>query len=190
MDGIIGEIRPFAFTYAPQSWILCDGREVQVIQYQALYAILGNTFGGTPNSTFKLPNLQGQAVMGFGAGPGLTTQPFGHAAGASTVQLTQAQMPNHTHDFNGATGAANSRVSIPVNTDYLTNTGYGAANATTFTTANGYTNVVPDAGLNPAAVSIAGGVAGTNAAAAHENKQPYLTIEYCICWEGVWPSRN
>jgi len=192
MDAFIGEIRALPFTFVPYGWILCDGQNLNINQYQALFAVISYQYNATPpTGTFSVPNLLGKTGVGAGTGPGLTPRTNGQAGGTETVQLTAAQIPIHTHSFTGAVGGANFRKPVPSDTTfYLTNTGYGPTGATTFTAASGYTGTMPSIGLNPASISSVGGVAATNTAAPHENKQPYLTLMYCICYNGNYPSRS
>lgn len=99
-DPFIGEIRIFAGSFAPEGWFFCQGQEVSITQYQALYSIVGTLYGTTTNPTqmFKLPDLRGYAPLGWGNGQGLTPRPtVGQTAGSATVALSSSQMPNHTH---------------------------------------------------------------------------------------------
>lgn len=189
MDAFVGEIRPFAFGFVPTGWMACSGQLVNVFQYQVLYTVLGNMYGGTANVNFNLPNLQGQTALGAGSGPGLTARTVAQTGGVSTVSLALAQIPSHNHTFDGAIGAAGFRKAVPPDTTYyLTNFGFGATGATTFTSALGYTTTPQNTTLNPVALAVTGGA--PSGVVAHENKQPYLTIEYCICFEGTYPMRN
>ncbi len=112
MDPYIGEIRLFAGNYAPQDWLMCNGQELQVNQYQTLYSLMGNAFGGTANVTFKLPNLSGKAPIHRGVGKdsnnnNLTPRDFASTGGVAGVTLTSSQMPSHqhiAHALNPATG--------------------------------------------------------------------------------------
>jgi microcystin-dependent protein len=179
MDGFIGEIRPIALNFVPENFVPCFGQTLPIQQYTALYAVIGRTYGPATSTTFTLPDLRGHAIMGQGTGPGLTARPAGQNGGTESVALTANQLPNHTHTFNGATGGVNARVRTPSTNTYLTNFGEGAgAAATTFTTVPGYVSTDPDNLLNPNVITQAGG------GQAHENRQPYLAIIYCICVVG------
>ncbi len=93
----MGEIRAFTWQYAPEGWLSCNGSLVPTQQYNTLYSILGNTFGGTAPQSFGIPNLQGRSPMASGQGPALAPRLYGQPYGAETVTLTWSQMPNHTH---------------------------------------------------------------------------------------------
>lgn len=97
MDPFIGEIRAVAFNYVPEGWVSCSGQLLQTSQYQALYALLGTTFGGNGSSTFGVPDLRGRSVIGVGVGPGLVPISWGEKVGASQTQIQVSNMPPHTH---------------------------------------------------------------------------------------------
>ena len=115
-DPFIGEIRIFGFSYAPRGWAVCDGGLLQIAQHSAVYAILGTTYGGNGTTTFALPNLQGKAAMHWGTTPGLAPTVIGQVQGSDTVTLTTAQLPTHTHIFQGgvAAGGASQLVATPI----------------------------------------------------------------------------
>jgi microcystin-dependent protein len=171
MDPYIGEIRLFAGTFAPVGWLLCCGQQLSGQQYQALYAVIGVKYGGNASQyLFNLPDLRDSAIMGFGAGPGLT--PYSQVntkVGASTVTLAQNQLPTHTHTVNCTT--ANATQQDPTG-------GYWAkCNAPMYSTA------APDTPMNSLALQAAG------AGQPHNNVQPYLRMVYMICYDGVYPYR-
>lgn len=191
MDGLIGEVRAFAFGYNPVSWIPCDGRQLNIQQYPALYSILGIRFGGNGSTTFNVPNLSCFAVMGSGQGavPPLTPRTFGSNTGATGISLTNTQLPDHDHTVNGYVGIAaeTSYSNAPVmGTSYLSNF-FAKDSAGTKTALNGYvdpqTNPVI---LNPGSLSQVG---TSGAAVAHENRQPYTVLNYCICYDGEYPTQ-
>lgn len=174
MDAFYGEIRIFGFSFTPENWSQCNGQAVNVQQYQVLYTILGTQFGGNGQTTFNLPNLQGSAVFEAGTGLGLTPRLFGHQYGASSVTLTQNQLPNHQHTFHVVQMPAAALDDVPNvnNTSYL---------ARTFNQLN-YTNTdTYDTTLSPQIVGIVGG------SGFHENRQPYLAMNFCICMYGDYP---
>lgn len=192
MDAFVGEIRPFAFNWAPADWLYCNGQSLPAIQYQALYAVIGTLYGSQQTNFFNLPNLMGQAVVSAGQGPGLSNYQIAASGGDPGVTLNQSQMPYHNHGFSGSIGGGPSRKSVPAdNTYYITNFGFHATSAATaFTPANGYVAnppVEPDMTLNPNSISLVGGVNGVTA--SHENRQPFLAIGYYICTNGYFPSR-
>lgn len=180
MDGIIGEVRPFAFNWVPQGWLACNGASYTLNQYQALVAVIGYTYGGS-GQTFNVPNLQGEAIVGVGQGTTTSAYIVGQTGGVEAVALTVPQIPNHTHVFDGAAGAGTFRTGVPASTSYLSNFGFKGTGATAYTAANGYVNTDPDTPLHPNSVSQTGSGGG------HENRQPYLAVNYCICADGTYP---
>src|SRR4051794_35616119 len=121
MDPYIGEIRSFGFPFAPRNWALCNGQTMSIAQNQALFAILGTTYGGNGQTTFQLPNLQGRIPMHWGSQGGFTTT-IGQVQGTSTVALTQQQIPQHNHAITAAEPSVNTeRAAVPTSTSYLGN---------------------------------------------------------------------
>ncbi|WP_448192481.1 phage tail protein [Azospirillum sp. sgz301742] len=184
MDAFIGEIRLMAINFVPRGWFPCDGRVLQVQAYQALWAVIGNTYGGTPPNTFALPNLIGRVTVGAGDDPSDTFDPaFGNSGGSNAVTLTSATMPSHTHNMVGAAVAQSLRVATPQG-NYLS---AAAFVPTSGTLENGKaftaTSITP-VHLNANTLSPYLGTGGP-----HENRQPYLALQYCICNEGEFPVR-
>lgn len=174
----LGEIKLFAGNFQIRGWAYCDGRLLSIAQNDALYALLGTTYGGDGQTTFALPNLQSRVALHQGQGPGLTNRVIGEASGAETVTLTQNQLPSHTHTTiattvqGTASAPANALPATPagVNTQYLYLSG----------SASGTTNAPPA----PQSVSSAGGNQ------PHDNIAPVLALNYLIALEGVFPSQN
>ncbi|EHQ27902.1 phage tail protein [Mucilaginibacter paludis] len=189
MDAFIGEIRPFAFNWAPQDWLLCNGQPVNQNQYMPLYSVIGTIYGSVQTGSFNLPNLMGHALIGSGqsTASGIIYQ-IPTKEGTEGVTLSQLEMPAHTHTFNGAVGGGTLRKDAPVdNTYYLTNYALKPT-ATTFTPAQGYVAnppSPPNMPLNLNSISVAGGTNGITA--SHENRQPFLGIAYYICTVGYYP---
>lgn len=191
MDAFIGEIRILPYTYVPQGWLPCDGRQLQIQQYTPLYAVIGPFFGGDQKTYFNVPNLQGQVVMGTGTGPGLTPRTIAQKAGAETVALNINQMAPHTHTVTSkflpgntapATVIANM-TATPAADSWLSRA--ITVSGTTPTNVSSYTATgTPDVTL--AAQTF--GAAGAASPAAHENRQPYLPMQFCICWDGLYPA--
>ena len=185
MNYYLGEIIAFAGAYVPENFMLCDGSSLSVNDYNMLYSVLGNIYGG--NSTqFNLPNLQGLVVVGVGQKTGGSNYVLGQGGGQNTVTLTPAQIPSHNHALNAAnaqnanTPNANGAVLAITNS-----TGFpsGASVVNTYTmppTAPPLSNGL----LDPLSVLNAG------ANVAHNNQQPYLAINYIICVNGLFPSPN
>jgi microcystin-dependent protein len=159
-DPFLGEIRLVGFNYAPDGWALCQGQVLQTNQNQALYSLLGNTFGGSAPSTFGLPDLRGRTPVGAGTGPGLTPVSWGQKAGNESVALSQSQLPAHTHGatFAGQSSPLSGTATTTVTGDVGTSTANAmvppAAGATTYlsaTTAKVGLNAVSFNGLYTAA---------------------------------------
>jgi microcystin-dependent protein len=181
MEGTIAEIRMFAGTFAPRSWAFCAGQILSIAQNTALFSILGTTYGGNGQTTFALPDLRGRTPVGAGQGPGLSNISLGQVSGSETVTLLTTQMPAHTHTLTG-------NVTMQVNndtaglTDDATNRRFGAI-GNVFTSAT--TDLVNMAPLNS---TLAIGIAGNSQPVPIRN--PYLGMNYIICLEGIFPSRN
>lgn len=178
-EPFIGEIRIFAGTYAPYGWLYCQGQSLSIAQYQALYAVIGNVYNpSAPQGTFNLPNLQGFAPIGQGAGPGLTPRQLGVPGGKSAITLTSdTQLAAHTHTANGANATGNS--SDP------TNRIWAKVISTPQIQPYGKT-VSPTQGTMS---SNALGPAGSAAPQSHSNMQPYLGINFIIAYDGIFPVR-
>lgn len=198
MDAFIGEIRPFPFGFVPQGWYACNGQELSAPGNPALYSIIGNTWGGTPNQSFKLPNLAGLTVMCQGTGTGLTPRHWGATTvGTKSVAISnQTMMGAHTHAMTiqapfQATVQASTQSAPTASQSWLarTVTVTAASKFTGVVTYTKYTGQQPDIYLHPASVTYMGGNSG-GSADPHENRQPYLTLVYCINNDGIYPVRN
>ena len=196
MDAFIGEIRAFPYDYVPYGWLQCNGQEISVSGHQALYAVIGTTWGGTPNQSFKLPNLQGITVMGQGTGPGLSHRAWSKVVGENSVTLGFTQGPPHSHSLVVQdpvnTGIQANTLSTPVaNSSWLAQPNVVTGASTAQTPASYRTNIgqSPTTTLIPNIIGSAGGSTG-GFVAPHENRQPYLTLVYCICVDGIFPVRN
>jgi len=173
MDAFYGEIRIFGFNFPPQNWAQCNGQTVAIMQYQALYTVLGIQFGGDGQNNFQLPNLQGSAVCQSGDGPGLTTRDFGDTFGATSVTLGQNQMPNHQHSFD---------CYVPTTSTNYTNVPTSASHLARTVGQNNYTNTdTYDTTLAPQMIGQMG------SGGQHENRQPFLAMNFCICTYGEYP---
>ncbi len=169
-DPFYGEIRMFGFTFAPRDWAFCNGQLLSISQYSALYSLLGTYYGGDGRSTFGLPHLRGRVPMHFGQGPGLTNYPIGYTGGYETVGLQTAQIPSHTHQAR-AYKEEGSEASPESNI-------WGVAES-----GAPYANDAPDANMRADSIDPAGG------GQAHENRQPYQVVNFCIALQGIYPSR-
>jgi len=175
MDPFVAEIRIFPFNFAPRGWAFCDGQILPISQNTALFSLLGTTYGGNGQSTFALPDLQGSAPMHPGQGPGLSLHDLGEMSGTDTVTLLQSEIPNHTHTLRGNNTLGDTPVpnSSP--------TGNALARLANAYQSNTSANLVQ---MNFAALPPAGGDQ------PHNNLQPYLTLNFCIALQGVFPPRT
>ncbi|MBX3381097.1 MAG: tail fiber protein [Phycisphaeraceae bacterium] len=171
-DPYLGDLMLFAGNFEPANWMFCDGRLLPVSEYGSLFNLIGNTYGGIGSASFALPDLRGRVIVGSGTGPGLTPRTVAQSFGTETVSLTPAQMAAHNHSIQCASGSPNSpnpEQRLPA---------------------------VAEAGTLPYATSIPGGAAvmldagaaaSTGSGAAHENIQPSIALNYCICVIGTYP---
>ncbi|WP_286926343.1 MULTISPECIES: phage tail protein [Lysinibacillus] len=172
-DPYLGEIRIFAGNYAPRDWALCDGRLLSIAQYNALFSIIGITYGGDGKTTFQLPDLRGRAPMHYGDGPGLTTRTFAQPIGTSTVTLNETQMPIHKHRVQGSSVVAGG-INNP------TNAIWGSELAIS---AKPYVNVKNPVAMKVDIVKPQGGNQ------PHNNMQPFVAMNFIICLEGIFPQK-
>lgn len=183
MEAYIGQIEIFAFGFAPRNWVACAGQILPINQYQALFSLLGTTYGGDGIRTFALPNLLGRIAVGQGAGPGLTSRTIGQMGGEENHTLTLQETPAHTHNLNTA-----ARANTANNADTPGNTVVLAA---TTASKDGSTIPMPlyvaDASPSQAMATAAIGNTGGQ---AHNNVMPYNALNYCISLFGIFPSRN
>ncbi len=173
MEGTIGEIRMFAGNFAPRTWAFCQGQLLGIAQNTALFSILGTTYGGNGTTTFGLPDFRGRVAVGTGTGPGLSNVQLGQVAGTENNTLTTANLPAHTHTMNASSDAASA--------------GAPAANSLGVNARGGITPFAPGATSQVAMASTTGSV-GNNSPV--NNMQPYLGMNYIICLQGIFPSRN
>ena len=169
-EPFIAEIRIFAGNFAPRGWAFCNGQLLPVAQNTALFSLIGTTYGGDGRSTTALPNMQGRAPMHPGRGPGLTSRRLGQKFGTEMIQLTEAQMPNHTHQL------------IATDEDALNTSPQGNF------LGNGvqaYTSTISNlVAMADNSLPAAGG------SQAHNNLQPFLTLNFIIALQGLYPSRG
>lgn len=173
-DPFVAEIRIFGFNFAPKGWAFCNGQILPLSQNTALFSLLGTTYGGDGKSNFALPNLQGSVPMHPGQGPGLSLHDLGEMAGTETVTLLSTEMPSHNHGV----GAQ----AIPLG-------GLVTPSANTLNRpASGNLFFTPGSASIAAMAATAIGPAGNGL--PHNNMQPYLTLNFCIALQGVYPPRN
>ena len=179
MEPFVGEIKMFAFNWAPSGWAKCDGTQLTVQQNVALFSLIGNKFGGDGKTTFNLPDLRGQVPVGQGRSTLTgTVYSVGNKGGAETVTLTAAQMAAHTHSTNVLTTTGNSPVP---GANLFAVPGQFQTNPTTPIYA-------PKGSNTPVALNAA--VVTSNGGAAHTNMQPWAVTNYCIATSGIYPSRQ
>lgn len=164
----IGEIKIFSFNFAPKGWAVCDGRIMQINQNQALFSLLGTTYGGDGRTTFGLPDFRGRVPLHFGNASYGGTVILGQKGGEETHTLTVPEIPAHSHTPAGSNAAPD--VAAPVGNFWAAAT-------------NGYSNSA-DGAMSPAAIGNSGGGQG------HENRSPFLAVTICIALVGIFPSRN
>jgi len=177
----IGEIQMFGFNFAPKNWALCNGQLLPIQQNQALFALLGTTFGGNGTTTFQLPNLQGRLPMGQGNGQGLSPRVMGETTGAEQHQLLSSENPSHGHAVNVISNPTlANNTDVPGPTQFLAQTTFAGTGPAPLL-------YVSDTGpTNPMSPSAVGSVGGQ----PHNNLMPLLTVNFCICLSGIFPSRN
>lgn len=173
MEGTIGEIRMFGGNFAPRSWALCDGQLLSINQNQALFSILGTTYGGDGRTTFGLPDMRGRVSMGEGHGPGLTNRRLGAKGGSEENTIGVNQMPAHGHSVPLSAPIAHGTYDGDINSS-LADTGFVKAT---------FADPVQNQTLTMTAQNTGGGQAVNNV-------QPFQCVNYIICLQGIFPSRN
>jgi microcystin-dependent protein len=165
----VGEIRLFGFNFNPTGWFPCDGRLLPIASYAALFSLIGTYYGGNGTNNFALPDLRSRVPLGMGTGPGLSTYVMGQVGGAESVALLSNNLPAHSHPLNANTE--------PAATDVPT----GAVLAAGLAYAPGASNT-----------ALGAGSVGNNATAnvPFNVLPPYLTLNFCIAYVGIFPSRN
>ena len=179
MDFFLGEIRLMGFGFAPKGWMTCQGQLLSMQQNQALFALLGTTYGGDGRTTFALPDLRGRAIIGIGQGAGLSAYSWGQRAGTESTTLSISQMPSHGHTVSaGLKASTGPESNSPANAfPAVTEDGSGA-----------YSSGTPDTTMSPGMIT--GTTAAVGASQPHENRQPVQVLNYCIATQGLFPSRG
>lgn len=169
-EPFIGEVRIFAGNFAPRGYAQCNGQLLPISQNTALFSILGTTYGGNGTTTFALPNLQGKSPLHSGQGAGLSPYALGQTGGEAAHTLNAAELPSHRHTLRASSAATGGTP------------GPGVVLAATSGAKiyRGATNLVP----------MATGLSASAGNQPHENRQPYLTLNFIIAVQGVFPSRN
>jgi microcystin-dependent protein len=163
----LSEIRIMSFEFAPEGWALCNGQILPINQNQALFSLMGTTYGGNGQTTFALPNLQGNVPLHTGSG-----YVIGQQSGEQNHTLTLSEIPTHVHTANGSTNPA------------ATNAPTGNLLATSAA------DVYAPASSGQLVSLAPGELASAGNSQPHLNQQPYLTLNFCIALQGIFPSRN
>ena len=168
-EPFIGQIILVGFNFAPRGWALCNGQLLSIASNTALFSLLGTTFGGNGTTNFALPDLRGRVPIHFGMGPGLSNYTMGEAAGTESVTLISTQIPAHNHSLVASsatpTTADPTGAQLPVGSSRV------------------YATAAAGAAMAPGSIGLTGG------SQPHPNMQPYLTMNYVIATEGIFPSR-
>jgi microcystin-dependent protein len=167
MEAFLGEIRLVPFNFAPKGWAICAGQLLPINQNQALFALLGTTYGGNGQTTFALPDLRGRVPIGAGQAAGGSNYPLGATGGQETVGLRTRELPRHAHAVHASSAAATTKNP-----------------ATAFPAGGGAYAAQRSVRMNAAMIGRTGGGEG------HENRQPYLGLNYIIALQGIFPSQN
>ncbi|MGB1241230.1 MAG: phage tail protein [Chitinophagales bacterium] len=173
-EPFIAEIRIVACNFAPRGWAFCDGQLLPIAQNTALFSLIGTTYGGDGRSTTALPNLQGRAPMHPGRGPGLTTRQLGEIKGTENTTLLTSEIPSHSHSSITCTSSGGTQESpengVPANT--------GGFDREYTSTAGNEVNMHTS------------GLSATGGGQSHSNVQPYLSLNFVIALQGLYPSRS
>jgi microcystin-dependent protein len=172
-EPFLGEIRVLGFQFTPRGWAGCDGQLLSIAQNSALFSLLGTTYGGDGRTTFALPDLRGRTPIHQGQGQGLSPYSMGQNGGSESHTLTANEMPQHSHAL-AATNAGGNQQS-PQGTFIATDAAGNTA---------GFSSSAPTVAMHPASITATGG------SQPHNNLQPYLTVNFCIALQGIFPSRN
>ena len=178
MEPFVGQITVFPFNFAPVGWALCEGQLLPISQNTALFSLLGTSYGGDGRTTFALPDLRGRVPVGQGEGPGLSFYDIGEMEGEEAVTLLATQNPPHSHPFPAVAAQA------------TTNAPNGALPAEGHGSGRGAFPVNTYAALQTPVPLASGQVASAGGGQPHNNLQPYLTLNWCIALQGIFPPRQ
>jgi microcystin-dependent protein len=188
-DQYLGQILLFPFNFTPVGFAMCQGQVMSISQNTALFSLLGTMYGGNGTTNFALPDLRARVPMGSGQGPGLSPRVIGEVAGTETITLAPAEAAPHTHavDISGLSATAHGS---SASADRALPVGATLAVEAASVPAT-YSSAAPDASMATGSVVVGGSMAAgaSGGSQAHENRQPYLTLNYCIAIQGVFPPR-
>ena len=165
-EPFLSEIRMMSFQFAPRGWALCNGQLLPINQNQALFSLLGTTYGGDGRTSFALPDLRGRTPIHVGAGYSL-----GQRGGEQLHTLTVTEMPQHAHQLRASSGLGTEPIPVAAMLAVNNLPSYHAPEASSTTLAGA-------------------SISNTGSSQPHQNMQPYLTISFCIALQGIFPSPN
>jgi len=176
----LGDIEAFPYNFAPRGWAFCAGQILPIAQNQALFALLGTTFGGNGTSTFALPDLRGRVANGSGQGPGLAAYTLGQTGGEEQHTLVLNEMPAgaHNHAITAVNNGTTAGTNIPSGSVTL---GSGYASEGGSPPVNIYSAAAPTVGM---------GTLAATGGQPHENRMPFLGLNFCIALQGIFPTQN
>jgi microcystin-dependent protein len=178
-EPVLGQIMPFAGSVVPKNWAPCNGQLLSIPQNQALFSLLGTSYGGDGIRTFGLPDLRGRAILGSTGTSG--NYPMGMVSGTTAETLSVSQIPQHNHTIQASTNTGQGRGSVPPAGNLFANNTLPASGAT---------KIFLTAGTSEVALAPSTNIANDGGGQPHNNMQPYLTISYLIALTGIYPSRN
>ena len=173
-DQFVAEIRIFPFNFPPTGWAFCDGQLMPISQNTALFSLLGTTYGGDGKSTFALPDLQGNVPMQPGQGQGLSLRDLGEMSGVESITLLVSEIPVHTHTQMASSQQGDIQEPTP---------------STSLARPNGAIPFVPGSPAPPLVLMAPQAVPPAGGGLPHNNMQPYLTLNFCIALQGIFPPR-
>jgi microcystin-dependent protein len=177
MEGTLAEIRMFAGNFAPRGWQFCNGQLLAIAQWTAVFALVGTTYGGNGQTTFGMPDFRGRVAVGTGNGAGLPSVVLGEMSGTNTTTLLSINLPAHNHQVVGNINVQAASDGVLVSDPNGKHVGPGDFYATG--------DLVP---MAPTAINLPTTIEGSNSPVSV--MQPYLGMNYIICVEGIFPSRN
>jgi microcystin-dependent protein len=178
-EPFIGQIVLFPYNFAPRGWAFCNGQLLSIAQNTALFSLLGTTYGGDGRTTFALPDLRGRVPISAGQGPGLSDYSLGETGGAEDVTLITSEMPSHNHTAQVQLKGSNANASTDL-----------PSGAVLARSARGNIYAAAASLVDMSSSSAASTIGAAGGSQPHENRQPFLTLNYCIALEGIFPSRN